>query len=364
MLKTNFYIYNSADGFILVNFETKESFLLDENSFKALVSKNADQNEDFKAAGIIGSGKVETIPYDIAAQIFHSQAHIKEFEMDKDYDFWRFYLNLSDNNVKDFKKLNHDFGKEFQDTVFLPKAEQITGDFYSLLKKRRTIREFVSKAISVQELSNLLYITFGEFHENFGEKYVDNNLDIAWRRSSPSSGGLNVIDPYVYVFRIHGLEEGIYYYDSKNHLLRLVKKINDFQECEKEMKQYIFNQHFYMGCSALIFSVANYKKLKIKYPHDRAYVFPFLDNGHLFQTAMLTITAMNLQYWLSSAFCTEYFMKEMKLKNYQLPLCLLAVGHGYNLSLGPKNIKEIDKIASEVESLKTFATEEETVSLK
>jgi len=339
--KNNFYIYHSKDGFILHNFESKESFLLDAETFKKLVDENISDNEEFQQAGLIGEKQEEL--YDIAVQIYKSASYIQIKELDVNFDFWREYLAISANIISNIKQEE----KTYEGAIELLPHRKIEVNYYDLLKKRRTIREFKGEKISKQELSDILFITFGKFHDSFDEEYLDAIPDISWRRSSPSAGGINAVQAYVLIHYVEGLEPGVYYYDGQKHLLLLIKKgIN-----EQDLIPNLLNQEFAVGSAINIITVANYKSLRMKYAHDKAYTFPFLDNGHLIQTGMLTAVALNLQSWMSSAICEEYFAKLFNLQSYQVPLCFWAVGHGYNESLGPKNKTKIRQILEEQKAL-------------
>jgi SagB-type dehydrogenase family enzyme len=75
-----------------------------------------------------------------------------------------------------------------------------------VLKERHSTREFSPKALSKQELSNLLWAAAGV------------NRPVSGKRTAPSARDWREIDIYV------TLREGVYRYDASDHGLRLVLK--------------------------------------------------------------------------------------------------------------------------------------------
>jgi hypothetical protein len=95
-------------------------------------------------------------------------------------------------------------GKLFSQTIDLP-APQKTGGMplMEALSKRATIREFGTKELSRQQLSNLLWAAFGI-----------NRPD--GKRTAPSTRDFQGTDLYVL------LKQGVYLYDAKNNKLNRV----------------------------------------------------------------------------------------------------------------------------------------------
>ena len=89
--------------------------------------------------------------------------------------------------------------------IALPKPQLNKGrPLMQALKDRKSSREFDSRPIPLQELSNLLWAGFGINRPETGG------------RTAPSAKNMQEIDLYV------ALQEGLYLYDAKNNLLKKI----------------------------------------------------------------------------------------------------------------------------------------------
>ena len=338
MFNQDFYITFYNGGFILVNTQTKQCFEMDKDSIINLFSKNPEEIQDYIAAGMIKGkedySKViiddEKWPMQPISRLFHNNVSIKESELSdlSEEEYWEDYLSECSRAGDIAKVVEKVEGKR----ISLPQAKPVRGDFYDLCKKRKTIREFINKPISLQDFSDVLFTAFGNFHDGFDNEILDSEKNYAWRRSSPAAGSLNSVSPYLFVSNVDGLKKGIYYYDSIKH--ELVDLDKDFDELV--LVKYMSNQPFLKNAAFHVLSVANLNVICGKYPFARSYILPYLDNGHLFQTAFLAVTALNLEYWVSAALCADGFKKLIGFEDFQIPISFFSVGNGHHDSLGPK----------------------------
>lgn len=97
--------------------------------------------------------------------------------------------------------------------IKLPKPNlDRTGSVMKALSERHSTREFAAKALSLSDLSDLLWAANGVNRKDSG------------KRTAPSA--LNKQDVNVYVV----LSEGSYLYDAQNHQLTLVAE-GDYRSC-------------------------------------------------------------------------------------------------------------------------------------
>lgn len=344
--KNNFYIMYQNGDFILTNTETHDSYILSPDKIALLAKPEGVYDEDFIEAGIIDQTGIDenkdNWPYMSITKFFKQtlSIHQKEIEILEKKEFWEGYLGVCEESIRDLKPIKE---QSYIKTIELPKANKVEIDFYSALANRRTTREFHNQPISLQDLSDILYITFGRFHENFEDKYLDFDKTVSWRRTSPSAGGLHCVHPYLFIMNVEGLKPGIYYYAGKQNELRLVEYF-DKNEFEKELISPMLGQHFYEGASLHILTVGNLYIVAQKYLHSKSVLFPYLENGHLMQTALLLATGKGIQTWISAAFADEYFIKKLKLQEAQIPLTFVSLGYGSKESLGPKIHKVLEEI--------------------
>jgi SagB-type dehydrogenase family enzyme len=94
--------------------------------------------------------------------------------------------------------------KEAEPTLQLLKPQTDTQPFLQLLGKRASTRTYSSQPLPPQTLSNLLWAAFGISRADSG------------KRTAPTANNKQEIDVYVV------MEKGIYVYDAKANLLKLV----------------------------------------------------------------------------------------------------------------------------------------------
>ncbi|MFH1282167.1 MAG: SagB/ThcOx family dehydrogenase [bacterium] len=96
-------------------------------------------------------------------------------------------------------------GAEQGKSIKLPAPNMEGGrPLMQVLSERKSTREFGSKELSLQDLSNLLWAGFGINRQDTG------------KRTAPSALNMQEMDIYV------ALEKGLYLYDAKNNELQLV----------------------------------------------------------------------------------------------------------------------------------------------
>lgn len=93
---------------------------------------------------------------------------------------------------------------------------------WSSLSSRRTCRDFDGKPVPIKKIATLLYCAFAE---------VNTKTDLpdlsvyGYKRTSPSAGGLQSTEPYLWAINIEGLAPGIYHYLSQRHELEYIDEL-------------------------------------------------------------------------------------------------------------------------------------------
>ncbi|MCX8012153.1 MAG: SagB/ThcOx family dehydrogenase, partial [Desulfobacterota bacterium] len=87
------------------------------------------------------------------------------------------------------------------------------------IKKRRSVRSFSKKSLSLLQLSQLLFSAQGITGTRYGHEL----------RAAPSAGALYPLEIYLVVHRVEELSPGIYYYNVAQHSLELLKA-GDFRK--------------------------------------------------------------------------------------------------------------------------------------
>jgi len=144
--------------------------------------------------------------------------------------------------------------------------------------KRRSTRAFSGEPITKEELNAIL--DFAYHPELF---YVD-GLD-----PNPTYFDLSLIETFITVNDVDGLEEGCYYYSKKGKYLRQVR----FKNFRDEVYYLCLGQELGHKASAVIFHTCDLPKSIFKYG-ERAYRYIHMDAGHLGQRINLVAVNLNL----------------------------------------------------------------------
>lgn len=99
-------------------------------------------------------------------------------------------------------------------------------NFYQLLTNRKSRRKYNEDAITLIELSYLLYATQGV------KKVLKDNT--ATLRNVPSGGAIHPLETYIYANNVNGLEKGLYHYLPIEHELERLTTTNSFKETVTE----------------------------------------------------------------------------------------------------------------------------------
>ena len=184
--------------------------------------------------------------------------------------------------------------------VKLPPYKNINAPIGSVIRSRRSRRDFKGKPLTLTDLSNLLYYGDGisgdfDFNLNkeeygtitFGDKYMSK------LRTAPSGGGLYPIYLYIAALNINNLEKGIYKYMPFTHSLERIKLFND-KDLEKYYNDNVFGRGIDLRKAALsIYYVYSIYENSRKYG-DMALQFALIETGEIAQNIQLTAAASGI----------------------------------------------------------------------
>jgi SagB-type dehydrogenase family enzyme len=173
--------------------------------------------------------------------------------------------------------------------IRLLKESGIEAPFFGTLRRRQTTREFSGKPISFNQMSRLVYHSWGRI-----SSYKTREFGELLHKTSPSAGARHPIETYAIVNNIEGIDPGIYHYSVRDHSLELLKA-GDFRErCVALTAGHSWTRN----ASALFVMTAVVARTAWKYRSPRVYRAFLLDAGHLSQSFLLIATALKL-----GAFC-------------------------------------------------------------
>lgn len=148
-------------------------------------------------------------------------------------------------------------------------------DYFQLLQDRQSWRQYSEEALSLEELSYLLFCTQGVIAE-IGEGYAS-------RRPVPSAGARHPYETYLAINRVEGLEPGLYRYLPFDQQLLLLETSDNLPGL---LAKAALGQRF-VGQSAVVFawSCIPYRA-EWRYM-DHAHKNMLIDAGHICQNLYL-----------------------------------------------------------------------------
>lgn len=196
-------------------------------------------------------------------------------------------------------------------------------EFDEVLARRATARAFHQLPISIAELGKILHHTLGFVERRELSNQQGGVEQFSKRRSSPSAGGLNATEGYVYVANVEGLEPGIYYYDPHLH------QVHWRSQLVPKLGALLSGQHFANDIPVGLFLTSRFDKLWWKYEHSRAYRMALIEVGHVAQTFQLAATARGMNTWLTGALNESSIESLLHLENSDEQV-IFFVGCGYS----------------------------------
>jgi len=175
------------------------------------------------------------------------------------------------------------------------------------IAKRRSRRDFTGDAISLEDVSQILWATQGISDEKRGLRTV------------PSAGATFPLEVYLVAGNVKDLKAGLYRYDYKKHELVLVKS----GDIRKDVCAAALGQQMVQDAPATVVIAAVYERTSKRYG-NRAERYVHMEVGHAGQNIYLQCEALGMGTCAVGAF------QDAKLKNVlginEEPLYLMPVG--------------------------------------
>jgi SagB-type dehydrogenase family enzyme len=180
----------------------------------------------------------------------------------------------------------------------------------SALGERRSVREFTGEAMSLEELSQLLWAAQGVTAPDGG-------------RAAPSAGALYPLEVYAVVGRVTGLEAGVYRYQPDGHRVALVAE----GDRRKTLARASLDQDWMAGAPACIALAAVERRTASKYG-ARAPLYVHFEAGCASENAALQGEALGLGTCVVGAFDDDAVSERLGLRRGERPLALMPFGRG------------------------------------
>jgi SagB-type dehydrogenase family enzyme len=191
------------------------------------------------------------------------------------------------------------FGQETNNTykiyhgakmIKLPKPDYQGMILEEAIKKRRSVRSYSKKALTLPQLSQLLFTAQGITEKSYGHDL----------RTAPSAGALYPIEVYLVINNVESLSRGIYHYTLQGHALELLKE-GDFR---KEITNAGLWQDMLGEAQATFVLSAVFERTQRKYG-DRSLRYIHMEAGHISQNISLQTVSLGLGSVTVGAFYDE-----------------------------------------------------------
>jgi len=200
-------------------------------------------------------------------------------------------------------------GNVVGDTIILPEPRNSGGiSVEETLLERRSIRNYKNEALTLAEMSQLLWAAQGITHPG-------------GYRTVPSAGALYPLEVYVVAGNVEGLQAGIYKYRPQGHELKKVAEGDVRAElCAAAIDQECIED----GAAVLVFA-AVYERTTRKYG-ERGVRYVHMEVGHAAQNVYLQAVSLGLGTVVVGAFDDGGVERLLQMQDDERALCIMPVG--------------------------------------
>jgi SagB-type dehydrogenase family enzyme len=186
-----------------------------------------------------------------------------------------------------------------------------------VLLTRRTHRSFGAGAVSLEQLSILLRLTWG-----FTSYIRWPGLGRLPVKTSPSGGARHSLEVYLWSLCVADLAPGVYHYRADRHQLELLRS----GKAKGRVGMLCGYQEWVRNCSALFVMTSVLERVMWRYQNSRAYRVILLEAGHLCQTFCLVATWLGLAPFCTAALFDEKIERDLNLHADEPVLYAAGVG--------------------------------------
>lgn len=199
-------------------------------------------------------------------------------------------------------------GKEKPERIILPQpVYQSKVSVEEALLNRRSIRSYKDDALSITELSQLLWAAQGITSEWGG-------------RTAPSAGAKYPLELFIVAGKVKGLEPGLYRYDPQDHSL-ITRRKGDLRE---DLAEAALGQSSITDAVVDLVVTGVYERTREKYG-ERAERYVHIEVGHACQNIYLQAETLKLGTVMIGAFYDEKVAHLLELTE-EKPLAIMPVG--------------------------------------
>jgi SagB-type dehydrogenase family enzyme len=176
------------------------------------------------------------------------------------------------------------------------------------LQNRRSIREYTTKPLKIEEVSQLLWAAQGITSDSGG-------------RTAPSAGALYPLKVYLVAGNVENLPAGIYEYSPQQH--ELISLVNG--DMREKLSNAAVEQASVKKAAIDIVISSIYERTTLKYG-NRGIQYAQMETGHAAQNICLQATALDLGAVTVGAFYDNQVKAVFGMPANESPLYIIPVG--------------------------------------
>lgn len=178
---------------------------------------------------------------------------------------------------------NSDYFEDVEGAIFLPKPSKIGLSLEVAIQKRRSLRKYINRKMSLSDLSSILHYGAGVTGETTVKKEIESKIKL---RACPSAGGLYPITLYFWANNIENLQNGIYEYLPYSNA---IKKVDTKSFNIRDLAEFSFIN--VEDANLVFFYIYNLAKNSRKYG-NQATTYAMIETGEIAQNIQLVATAL------------------------------------------------------------------------
>jgi len=184
------------------------------------------------------------------------------------------------------------------------------------LLKRRSIRDYTGKALTLEEVAQLLWAAQGT---TSGRGF----------RTAPSASATYPLETYLVAQDVQNLDAGVYRYEPgpyryKSAEHRLVKVLEG--DYRQQLTQADMGQYFIVGGAIHILFTAIYERTTGRIVSDEGKKFVHMEAGHAAQNVYLQAEALGLGTVVIGGFSPSRTTEILELPENERPIYFMTVG--------------------------------------
>ncbi len=220
--------------------------------------------------------------------------------------FWRNDITKEPIMPEDNKILN-------EKIIQLPEPKKESAvSIEQTLFKRKSVRDYTEKALTLEQVSQLLWAAQGITVRPDGRK----------GRTAPSAGALYPLEIFLTVRNVKGLDSGVYRFKPEEHQLEKIFT----GDIQAELSVAALGQPWVAQAPINIVIAAVYERTTAKYG-ERGKRYVYIEVGHVGQNISLQAISLALGTVMVGAFDDEAVHRIVNLADNEVPLYIIPVGH-------------------------------------